>query len=83
MAKREAVNLPDDTYGQISELAERAGMSVHAWLVAAVEREAFRQLCEKTNDWWREHPEEAARTTEDFDLRQRCRTEIPSGSSAA
>lgn len=83
MARREAVNFSDDTYGQIHELAERAGLSVHAWLVAAVEREAFRQLCEKTNEWWQDHPEEAARTTEDFDLRQKCRTEMPSGSSAA
>lgn len=83
MAKREALTLSEDTHAQITDLAEEAGLSVHAWLVAAAEREAFRQLCEKANQWWKEHPEEVARTTEDFRHRQKWRTEIQRDSSAA
>lgn len=83
MAKREALTLFEDTHTQIAILAEEAGLSVQAWLVAAVEREAFRQLCEKANQWWKEHPEEVARTTEEFRRRQKWRTEIQRDSSAA
>lgn len=83
MVKHEALALSADTHAQISRLAEEAGLSVHAWLVSAVEREAFRQLCAKTNQWWREHPEEVARTTEDFRGRQERRSEIHRGSPAA
>jgi predicted transcriptional regulator len=82
MAKREELTLSDDTHAQITKLAEDASRSVHAWIVAAVEREAFRQLCEKTNQWWKEHPEEVARTAEDFRHRQEWRTEIKRGSAA-
>lgn len=83
MAKREALTLSEDTHAQVRKLAAEAGLSVHAWLVAAVEREAFRQLCEKTNQWWKEHPEEVARTTEDFRRRQKWRTELKRDHSAA
>jgi hypothetical protein len=83
MAKREALTLYEDTHARITHLAEEAGVSVHAWLVAAVEREAFRQLCEKANQWWKEHPEEVARTTEDFRDRQKWRTAMQRDSSAA
>lgn len=83
MAKREAVTLSDDAHAQVEELAEEAGQSVHAWMVSAVEREAFRQLCEKTNTWWKEHPEEVARAAEDFRLRQQWRSEVHRGSPTA
>ncbi|HET6503064.1 MAG TPA: hypothetical protein VFG87_20105 [Amycolatopsis sp.] len=83
MPKREALTLSDDTHAQIRRLAEEAGLSVHAWIIAAVERETFRQLCEKTNQWWREHPEEVARNAQNFHRRQEWRTEIKRGSSAA
>ncbi|HKS43790.1 MAG TPA: hypothetical protein VJT49_01515 [Amycolatopsis sp.] len=70
MAKREAVTVSDETHARVAGRTARAGLSVHAWVVAAVEREAFRQLCEQANKWWAEHPEEADRLTEDFHRRQ-------------
>jgi hypothetical protein len=83
MGKRLALTLSDDTHAQVRARAAEAGLSVHAWIVAAVEREAFRQLCAKTDQWWREHPEQARAATEEFHHRQEWRTEIQRGSSAA
>jgi hypothetical protein len=83
MGKRLALTLSDDTHAQVKAHAAEAGLSAHAWIVAAVEREAFRQLCEKTNEWWQEHPDEVQAATVDYHHRQEWRTEIRRGSSAA
>jgi hypothetical protein len=83
MGKQLALALSDDTQAQVKARAAEAGLSVHAWIVAAVEREAFRQLCAKTNEWWQEHPDEVQAATEGFHRRQQWRTEIQRGSSAA
>ncbi|TVT55768.1 hypothetical protein FNH05_09075 [Amycolatopsis rhizosphaerae] len=83
MGKRLALTLSDDTYGQVKALAAEAGLSVRAWLVAAVEREAFRQLCAKADEWWHEHPGEVQAATEGYHRRQEWRTEIQRASSAA
>ncbi|KAA9155029.1 hypothetical protein FPZ12_030675 [Amycolatopsis acidicola] len=68
--------LPEDLEAQVLARAEDAGLPVGEWIVAALQREAFRQLCEKTDDWWRHHPDEARAATEDYEYRHR-------GSSAA
>jgi hypothetical protein len=83
MRERLSLTLSDDTHAQVMARAAEAGLSVHAWIVAAVEREAFRQLCAKTNQWWQEHPDEVQAATEEFHDRQEWRTEIQRGSSAA
>lgn len=85
MTKRFAVTISDDTHAQIKERAAEAGVSVHAWMVAALEREAYRQLLEKANKWWAEHPEQGAQYEEDYRRRQaaRARTDADRGSSAA
>ncbi|WP_236795925.1 hypothetical protein [Amycolatopsis sp. GM8] len=78
MGKRLALSLSDDSHAQVRALAAEAGVSGHAWIVAAVEREAFRQLCEKTDEWWQAHPDEARAETAAYRRRQEWR-----GSSAA
>ncbi len=47
MSKRLGLNLSDDTHTQVKQRADVAGVSVHSWIVAAIERENFRQLCEE------------------------------------
>ncbi|SDX16559.1 hypothetical protein SAMN05421504_102516 [Amycolatopsis xylanica] len=66
MPKRLGLNLSDDTHAQIKQRADAAGISVNAWILAAIERETFRQLCQETNTWWAERPELAERETEDY-----------------
>jgi hypothetical protein len=39
MSKRLGLNLSDDTHAQIKQRADVAGVSVHSWIVAAIERE--------------------------------------------
>ncbi|GHF77149.1 hypothetical protein FHX82_005937 [Amycolatopsis bartoniae] len=80
MGKRPALSLPDETHALIEARAAEAGVSAHAWLVAAVEREAFRQLCEKTDKWWQAHPDEARAEVAAYHRRQ---SESRRGSSAA
>lgn len=83
MGKRLALSLSDDTHALVKARAAEAGVSAHAWIVAAVEREAFRQLCEKTDAWWQAHPDEARAETAAYQRRQEWRTESRRGSSAA
>ncbi|GAB2981578.1 hypothetical protein LWP59_04985 [Amycolatopsis acidiphila] len=83
MGKRLALSLSDDTHAQVKARAAEAGISAHAWIVAAVEREAFRQLCEKADEWWQAHPDEARAETAAYHRRQERRTESRRGSSAA
>lgn len=83
MTKRLALSLSDDTHAEVKARAAEAGVSAHAWIVAALEREAFRQLCEKTDDWWREHPGEARAENAAFPRRQEWRAENRRDSSAA
>ncbi|GAA4665913.1 MULTISPECIES: hypothetical protein [Amycolatopsis] len=80
MGKRLALTLSEDTHAQIEALAAEAGVPVQDWLVAAVEREAFRQLCEQTDAWWRAHPELARAEIAAYSRRQ---SESRRGSSAA
>jgi hypothetical protein len=61
MSKRLGLTLSDDTHTQIKQRANAAGLSVHSWIVAAVERENFRQLCLEVNQWWCQHPDAAQR----------------------
>ncbi|TNC23164.1 hypothetical protein [Amycolatopsis alkalitolerans] len=83
MGKRLALSLSDDTHAQVTALAAEAGLSAHVWIVAAVEREAFRQVCEKADAWWRAHPDAALAETAAYHRRQEWRTESRRGSSAA
>jgi hypothetical protein len=83
MAKRLALSLSDDTYAQVTALAAEGGVSAHAWIVGAVEREAFRRLCAKADEWWQAHPDEARAETAAYQRRQEWRTESRRGSSAA
>ncbi|AXB45811.1 hypothetical protein [Amycolatopsis albispora] len=81
MSKRLGLNLSDDTHAQIKARADAAGVSVHSWIIAAIERENFRQLCQETNDWWASRPEAAERQVAEYHRRR----EVQSGrdSSAA
>lgn len=85
MSKRLAVTLSDDTHAQIKERAEAVGQSLNAWIIAAIEREAFRQLCQGANQWYANHPEAVAAVTEDYNRRQEWhgKTKENRGSSAA
>jgi hypothetical protein len=85
MSKRLGLNLSDDTHAQIKQRAEDAGMSVHAWIISAIERENFRQVCEDANAWWAEHPEAADRQVTDYHQREELRASAKEGrgSSAA
>jgi hypothetical protein len=82
MPKRTAVTLSDDVYAQIKEHAAEAGTSAQAWLVAAIEREAFRQLCERQAKWNAEHPEEVAKANEASRRRHAARAERERDSGA-
>lgn len=85
MSKRLGLNLPDDTHAQVKRRADDAGVSMHSWIVAAIERENFRQLCQEANDWWAQHPEAAQRHVADHHQREDLRrgTQADRGSSAA
>jgi hypothetical protein len=83
MGKRLALSLSDDTDAQVRTRAAEAGVSAQAWIAAALEREAFRQLCEKTDEWWQAHPDEARAEAAAYQRRQEWRTESRRGSSAA
>ncbi|MGH3838963.1 MAG: ribbon-helix-helix protein, CopG family [Pseudonocardiaceae bacterium] len=85
MSKRLGLNLPDDTHAQIKQRADAAGVSVHSWIVAAIERENFRQLCQDANTWWAQHPETAQQQVDDHNQREDLRSSVKAdrGSSAA
>jgi|AntDryMetagUQ889_1029465.scaffolds.fasta_scaffold38953_2 glycerophosphoryl diester phosphodiesterase len=85
MSKRLGLNLPDDTHTQIKQRADAAGVSVHSWTVAAIERENFRQLCQEANEWWAQNPEAAKRHVADHHQREDLRADAQAGrgSSAA
>ncbi len=85
MSKRLGLNLSDDTHTQIKQRADAAGVSVHSWVVAAVERENFRQLCQEANKWWAQHPEASQRQLADHRQREEVRASMQPdrGSSAA
>lgn len=85
MSKRLALNLSDLTHADVQERAAEAGMSMHAWIVAAIEREAYRQLLEKTKQWWKDHPEQVAKdqAAHEEEERWRAEREKQRGSSAA
>ncbi|MGH3772880.1 MAG: ribbon-helix-helix protein, CopG family [Pseudonocardiaceae bacterium] len=85
MSKRLGLALPDDTHAQIKQRADAAGVSVHSWIVAAIERENFRQLCLDANNWWAQHPEDAQRRVADYHQREEIRASVTPdrGSSAA
>jgi len=68
------LELSDDTYAQVTARALEAGQSVADWVRAAVEREAFRQLCEQQARWNAEHPDHVRAAADDWRAR---------GSSAA
>lgn len=85
MSKRLGLNLSDDTHAQIKDRADAAGMSVHSWIVAAIERENFRQLCQEANEWWAQHPEAVERQVADYHRREEHRAggQVDCGPSAA
>ncbi|MBV8539138.1 MAG: hypothetical protein JO364_19790 [Pseudonocardiales bacterium] len=82
---RPGLTLSDDTHEQIRQRAEAAGVSVHSWIVAAIERENFRQLCQDANKWWAQRPEAAQRYVADYHQREDLRGSVRAdrGSSAA
>lgn len=79
------LNLSDATHSQIKQRADATGVSVHSWIIAAIERENFRQLCQETNDWWAQHPEASRRQLADYHRREEVRasTQADRDSSAA
>jgi len=85
MSKRLGLNLSDDTHTQIKQRADAAGVSVHSWIIAAIERENFRQLCQEANEWWAENSEAATRRVPDYHQREGLRADAQAGrgSSAA
>lgn len=85
MSKRLGLNLSDDTHTQIKQRADAAGVSVHSWIVTAIERENFRQLCQEANEWWAQHPEASQRQLADYHQREEVRASVQAdrGSSAA
>ncbi|MGH3779953.1 MAG: ribbon-helix-helix protein, CopG family [Pseudonocardiaceae bacterium] len=85
MSKRLGLALSDDTHEQIKQRADAVGVSVHSWIVAAIERENFRQLCQEVNNWWAQHPEAAQRHVADYHQREEIRASVKPdrGSSAA
>jgi hypothetical protein len=85
MATRVGLRLSDDTHAQIKQRAHAAGLSVHSWIVAAIERENFRQLCQEVNQWWSKHPEAAQRQVADYHQREGLRGNVRAdrGPSAA
>lgn len=76
MSKRLGLALSDDTHGQIKQRADAAGVSVHSWIVAAIERENFRQLCQEANTWWAQHPEATQRHVADHHQREDLRANV-------
>lgn len=85
MSKRLGLKLSDDTHTQVKQRADAAGMSVHSWIVAVIERENFRQLCQEANGWWAEHPDASRRQLADYHQREEGRAsgQADRGSSAA
>ncbi len=79
MSKRLGLNLSDDTHTQIKQRADATGVSVHSWIVAAIERENFRQLCLEANEWWAQNPEAAERHVVDYHQRDDLRADVQSG----
>ncbi|MDQ3028784.1 MAG: hypothetical protein M3R09_01855 [Actinomycetota bacterium] len=85
MSKCRGLNLSDDTHAQIKQCADAAGVSVHSWIIAAIERENFRQLCQEANEWWAQHSEASQRQLADYHQREevRANAQAKRGSSAA
>ncbi|GGM43810.1 hypothetical protein GCM10012275_13550 [Longimycelium tulufanense] len=51
MTKRLTLLLPDGQHAEIKQSAEQAGMSLHAWILHAIERENLRQRLAEHNEW--------------------------------
>ncbi len=85
MSKRLGLNLSENIHAQIRERADAAGVSVHSWIVAAIERESFRQLCQETNEWWAQHPEAGRQHVVEYHQREDLRAsgQADRGPSAA
>ncbi|MGH4015112.1 MAG: ribbon-helix-helix protein, CopG family [Pseudonocardiaceae bacterium] len=79
------LNLPDDTHAQIKQRADVTGVSVHSWIIAAIDHENFRQLCQETNEWWAQHPDASQQQLADHHQREegRASAQADRGSSAA
>lgn len=85
MSKRISVNLSDDLHAQVKERAEAANLSAHAWILAALQRESFRQMCQEANQWWKDHPEAAEQHLAEYHEREALKARAAGGrdSSAA
>ncbi len=62
-----------------SRLSRRSVFSVHPWIIAAIERENFRQLCQEADEWWAENPEAATRRVADYHQREYLRADAQAG----
>lgn len=51
-----SLRLPDDVHAEAQRCAERDGVSLNEWLVAAVDRETVRRKLEALNEWGRSNP---------------------------
>jgi hypothetical protein len=83
MSKRLGLHLSDDTHTQIKQRADAAGVSVHSWIVAAIERENFRQLCQEANEWWAQHPQASQRQLAEYQQREESRTSMQADRGSA
>lgn len=83
MPKRVGLNLSEDTHTQIKQRADAAGVSVHSWIVAAIERENFRQLCQEANEWWSHRPEVSQQQLAAYHQREEARSSGQPGSDSS
>ena len=51
-------------------------VSVHSWVVAAIERENFRPLCQEANEWWAQHPEASPQQLAEYHQREEVRASV-------
>jgi hypothetical protein len=84
MSKRIEVTLSDDVHELMTASADAAGIPLSAWTTAALEREAFRQLCLTYDQQLAEHPELVGDPMTEYRSRQVLRTEVaPHGSASS
>lgn len=57
MTKKLTVQVDDTLHEQLAGAARRQGRSLHAWMLAALSHEAFRQLTAESAAWCEAHPD--------------------------
>lgn len=60
MSKKLTVHVGEILHDQLVGAARRRGQSLHAWILVALSREAFRQLTAESAAWCAVHPDAIA-----------------------